>query len=149
MFHSRMVYVSRYCSHFVEMQETTNNVNIICICYKRASMAVMSLYRVWCYSWCYSTLCADNASARQIASNPGFHESTKQIEFGCHFIRHVMYEDISRPHLFQTSKPADLYTKSYTNHFMISSSTNCCFIPPHISFEGECRDRYANVENRC
>lgn len=52
-----------------------------------------------------TSLYADNTSVIQIASNPVFHERTKQIKVNCHFIRqHALSDYIGQAH--HLSQPA-------------------------------------------
>ena len=58
---------------------------------------------------------ANNTSAIQIATNPFYHERTKHIEVGCHFIREALDSHIiSLPYISTTLQIADVFTKAMT-----------------------------------
>lgn len=58
------------------------------------------------------TVFSDNKSAMQIAANPIFHERTKYIEVGYHFIRDKIKDGIVKIVYVNTRDPlADLLTK--------------------------------------
>ena len=58
---------------------------------------------------------ADNTNAIQIATNPVFHECTKNIEVDCHSIRDTLESRvISLPHISSDLQVADVFTKALT-----------------------------------
>ena len=58
---------------------------------------------------------ADNTSVIQIATNPLYHKLAKHIKVDCHYIREdVNTNVVSLPHVFTTSRLADVFTKSLT-----------------------------------
>nr|XP_016498667.1 PREDICTED: uncharacterized mitochondrial protein AtMg00810-like [Nicotiana tabacum] len=55
----------------------------------------------------------DNTSSIQIATNPVYHERTKQIEVDCHSIREAIDRRvITLPHVYSDLQIADVFTKS-------------------------------------
>ena len=58
-------------------------------------------------------LFCDSPAAIHIATNPVYHERTKQIELDCHLVREMIQDGLVRTlHVFSQNQLADLMTKA-------------------------------------
>ncbi|WMV14927.1 hypothetical protein MTR67_008312, partial [Solanum verrucosum] len=87
------------------------------------------------------TIFSDSKAAIQMAANPMYHERTKHIEIGCHFIREKIQQGLIKTQYISThDQPADVLTKSLNKvqHVYLISKLGLAnlFVVPIL--RGEC-----------